>query len=85
MFSDMARQLAQFPKARRQSKYPWDQWLDGSVWLLRKGEDYETTSPSMRAIATSAAKKEGKRLRTQITVDEDGIEALVIQVREDSS
>lgn len=76
----MAKQLDEFPKRQRQSKYPWDQWLDGHVWLLRKGEDYETTSPSMRAIATTAAKREGKRLQTRIAQDEDGTEALVIQV-----
>ncbi len=75
----MPRKLKQFPEPKRRGKYPWDAWLDGSVWLLRRGEDYETSSASMRAIATSAAKTAGKRLRTQVTEDEDGTEALVIQ------
>ena len=78
----MAKTLDEFPESKRRGKYPWHLWLDGRVWLLRRGEgeDYETTSPSMRAIANSAAKKEGKRLQTTITKDEDGTEALVIQV-----
>ena len=33
----------------------------------------------MRAIATSAAKRAGKHLRTQMTEDDHGTEALVIQ------
>ncbi len=33
----------------------------------------------MRAIAVSAAKRAGKRLRTQVTKDEDGTEALIVQ------
>lgn len=76
----MAKTLEEFPESKRRGKYPWHEWLDGRVWLLRRGEDYVTTSPSMRAIATSAAKKEGKRLQTTITKDGDGTEALVIQV-----
>jgi hypothetical protein len=75
----MPRKLKRFPEPKRRGKYPWEEWLDGSVWLLRHGEDYETSSASMRAIATSAAKTAGKRLRTQVTEDDDGTEALVIQ------
>jgi hypothetical protein len=33
----------------------------------------------MRSIATTAAKAAGKRLRTSVTEDDDGTEALVIQ------
>jgi hypothetical protein len=70
--------LPEFPEARRKGKYPWDQWLDGQVRVLRRGEHYETTTPSMRAIAGDAAKREGKGLRTR-AVSEDGTEALIIQ------
>jgi hypothetical protein len=37
----LARKLKEFPGGPTRGRYPWDQWLDGSVWLLRKGEDYE--------------------------------------------
>lgn len=81
----MAKRLDEFPKRTRESQYPWDEWLNGDVWLLRRGkdEDYETTSASMRATAISAAKRAGKRIRTQITKDADGTEALVIQATDD--
>jgi hypothetical protein len=75
----MARPLKEFPKATRRSKYPWAEWLNGKPWMLRRGEDYETSSESMRAIASKAAIAAGKRVRTQITTDQDGNEALVIQ------
>lgn len=79
----MARKLDKFPKASRQSKYPWSDWLNGEPWLLRRGEDYKTSSESMRAIASKAAIAAGKRVRTQIITDQDGTEALVIQARPD--
>lgn len=47
------------------------------------GEDYTTTTASMRAIASSAAKSAGKRLRTQIVKDDDGTEALAIQANDE--
>lgn len=75
----MARRLDEFPNQRRRSKYPWDRWFDGSTWLLRRGEDFETSAASMRATAFRAAAAGGKQLRTSITKEEDGTEALVIQ------
>lgn len=74
-----AKVLAEFPDQKRRSKYPWEEWLDGRVFLLRKGEQYNTGTETMRAVASSAAKKAGKKLRSKITKDEDGCEALVIQ------
>jgi hypothetical protein len=79
----MAKQLDEFPRQKRRGKYPWEEWLNGHVWLLRKGEDYETSSSSMRAIAASAAKSAGKRLRTQVSRDDDDTETLVIQAVDD--
>lgn len=73
--------LDEFPDQKRGGKYPWNEWLDGQVRMLRKGEQYETTTASMRAIASAAAKKAGKRLRSKEVKDENG-EALVIQVYE---
>ena len=79
----MAKKLDQFPDRTRRGIYPWDKWLNGEIWLLRRGkgegDDYETTTASMRATAVSAAKRAGKRVRTQVTTDEDGTEALIIQ------
>jgi hypothetical protein len=71
--------LDAFPEEKRRSKYDWDEWLDGKVRLLRRGEHYKTSTPTMRAVASSAAKKRDMRLRTKGTKDDDGCEALVIQ------
>jgi hypothetical protein len=75
----MARKLSEFPKPVRRAKYPWDQWLDGSVWELQAGEDYDTTTASMRASASRAAKELGRDIKTQIVRGEDGSESLIIQ------
>ena len=79
----MARELDEFPKATRRSKYKWDQWLNGKPWLLRQGEDFQTSSESFRAVASRAAAAEGKRLRTRLTSDDDGTKAIVIQAYDD--
>jgi hypothetical protein len=60
-------------------RYPWDEWLDGHPWKLRRGEDFDTSIASMRAIASKAARSEGMTLRTQATKDDDGAEVLIIQ------
>jgi hypothetical protein len=74
--------LEEFPGDTKRGKYPWDEWLDGKVRVLRKGEHYDTTTGSMRATASSAAKSAGKRLRTKAGRDSDGCETLIIQAYE---
>lgn len=37
----MAEKLDEFERRKREPKYPWDQWLDGSPWRLNIGTDYE--------------------------------------------
>lgn len=72
----MAKKLDAFPGG---PAYDWDKWLDGSPWLLRKGEDYEIDTASMRAAASRAAKARGKKARTRVIRDQDGTEALAIE------
>jgi hypothetical protein len=75
----VATKLNDFPSRKRRSKYPWAEWLDGSTWKLRRGEDFQTTGESMRATAVKAAQAAGKNIRTQVTTDQDGTEVLVLQ------
>ena len=35
----MAKSVKQIPSGRR--SYPWSRWLDGGVWELRQGEDFD--------------------------------------------
>jgi hypothetical protein len=73
----MARKLDSFPNAPG-SRYPWDEWLDGSVWLLSHGEDYTAKTATFRSIASTQAKKRGGRIRTR-THDAEGRDSVVIQ------
>ena len=48
-------------------QYPWDQWLDGDIWQLTQGEDFQTHPLMMeRIIRTRATTRQAKvRLRHQ--------------------
>jgi hypothetical protein len=61
----MARLVAELPDPGRdgKSKYPWDQWLDGRVWLLEKGEDFRISVPSMQSSVTNAARARGLKVK----------------------
>jgi hypothetical protein len=73
----MARQLESFP-ASSGARYPWDEWLDGSVWELVKGEDFTSKLPTFRANAQLQARKRSGRVRSKGT-ESGGREAVVIQ------
>lgn len=54
----------QFSRHPHASKYPWDEWLDGSVWKLTKGEDFDVEPDSMTVTIYTTAKKRGHKVRT---------------------
>jgi hypothetical protein len=66
----------------RQTKYPWDKWLDGRTWELRKGRDYESTLESLRGRASRAASQRGKKVKTRIIRDGRG-EGIAIRAYEE--
>jgi hypothetical protein len=73
----MARRLDSFP-ANSGARYPWDEWLDGSIWELVRGADFGAKTATFRANVQVQAKKRGGRARSRaLTVD--GSEAVVIQ------
>jgi hypothetical protein len=74
----MARRLDAFP-APTGARYPWDKWLDGSVWELVRGDDFQSKLSTLRANAQSQAKKRGGRSRSKVVTTGDGREAVVIQ------
>lgn len=64
----MAKKVREMPEGkRREGKYPWDEWLDGSVWELEPGSDFKVELDSMRSLAISAAKRQGGKLKTRVT------------------
>jgi hypothetical protein len=75
----VARMLDEFPDAQeRTEKYPWDQWGNGSVWEIVKGDDFKTELSSMRQTIAKSARKRGMSARTR-GYKRDGKEILVFQ------
>ena len=56
----------EFPKPHTEEKYPWGEWFDGSVWLLKYTEDYDVDTKSFRSAVYMAAKRYKKNVRTHV-------------------
>lgn len=76
----MARRLDGFPTngASPQRRYPWDEWTDGSVWEIRRGDDYDVATENMRVNLHIKAEAKVMKVRTRKLHDEQG-EGLVFQ------
>lgn len=61
----------------RTAKYPWDEWLDGGVWLLGCGTDYMVPTASFASLAYGTAEVRGLKLRAHCS---DG--GIIIQAYE---
>jgi len=75
----MAERLSTFP-ATAVAVYPWDQWLDGSPWALKQGEDFNAKPATMVSSARIQAERRGGTVRTRL-LDEGGTKVVVIQYR----
>lgn len=76
----MARRLNKFPAdgAPSTRRYPWHEWTDGSVWEIRRGEDYDVATENMRVNLHMKADGLAMKVRTKKIRDEQG-EGLVFQ------
>jgi hypothetical protein len=76
----MARRLNEFPESSGggTSKYPWGEWTDGSVWEIRRGEDYDIATENMRVNLHMKADALTRKVRTSKIKLDDG-EGLVFQ------
>jgi hypothetical protein len=59
----MANQLTEFPSKPRR-RYPWDEWLNGEVWQVQQGEDFDCTMASFYTLLWVTAKTRGGKART---------------------
>lgn len=77
----MARRLKAFPEVRggRRAKYPWDEWTDGSIWELKRGQDFEVPRYAMQTMLHTKARQLGLKVRTRSYESEKGDEILVFQ------
>jgi hypothetical protein len=64
----MAKVVDSMPDAERGRRviYPWDEWLNGNVWELEHGKDFQSTPLSFRQIAYNRAGQRGHRAAVQI-------------------
>jgi hypothetical protein len=74
----MARQLDTFPTGGRGRRYEHlDEWLNGGVWELNQGEDFDKPR-ALRSALGAAARRRGQRVRTRLSGIE-GEQVLVVQ------
>jgi len=55
-----------FTPVGRPAKYPWDQWLDGGIWELKAGEDFDTEIASFRVQIQANAKRRRGYAQTSV-------------------
>ncbi len=48
--------------------YPWENWLDGRVWLLVESKDFTCRPQSMRSQVRKAALAGGQQVTTRVSV-----------------
>jgi hypothetical protein len=79
----MAKRLDKFPGQTdpQRGKYPWNEWADGSVWEIRRGEDYDVATENMRVNLHLKADALARKVRTHKIADDRG-EGLVFQFLE---
>jgi hypothetical protein len=60
----MAQKIEEFEFSS--NRYQWDEWLDGGIWVLKQGEDFDVEMTSMRSLIFAAAGRRGLKSRTHI-------------------
>ncbi len=64
------------------AKYPWDEWLDGSQWIAKAGEDFTCPVGRFRVTVTAAARKRGMVARAKVIDPTKGVVAFQALPRE---
>jgi len=49
--------------------YPWDEWANGSVWQVKRGEDFHVSPGTFRGNVAVTARRRGLRAVTSINGD----------------
>lgn len=66
----MAERIPHLSRPRsRPTGYPWSRWTDGSVWRLRRGEDYTVSSRSMERTIRAYASRRGRTVSVRVFPD----------------
>jgi hypothetical protein len=72
------KRLERFPVSTATSRYPWDELLNGDVWELVSGDDFQSRPATVISNARNQARRRGGRVRTRLFV-EDGRTRVVLQ------
>ena len=66
----MARKVRNydFRKGKNGGKYP-SEWLDGSIWEITQGEDFQVKPRTALQSIVKMAKEQGKKVRSRIVDD----------------
>ncbi len=68
----MAKKLKTFEFRQTASKYNWDEWFNGEIWELKRGEDFQNPANYFRSQVSSRARERGLRAMTS-QVGEDTV------------
>lgn len=63
----MAHEIDRLPGAggrRKFRDYDWDKWMNGKIWTLEKGRDFDVKVTAMRAYVYRAARERGLTVKT---------------------
>lgn len=70
----VAERIESLQPVARQRLYPWSNWLDGSVWRIRRGTDFEVSGASMAAMVRLRAQHEGGTATCRVVDGGDVVE-----------
>lgn len=70
----MATELNELPSVIRNahSKYPWNEWLNGSPWMIKRGEDFECSQLTMAQNLRTRAHRENRGVTVRSERSGDG-------------
>jgi hypothetical protein len=71
--------LSSFDFGGSKQSYPWAEWLDGQIRMLKAGDDFDCKPSTLTTLARNAAKRQGKVIQSRLV---DG--GIVIQAVEAS-
>lgn len=81
----MAEVLSEFPRRASSVKRPqWAQYVDGRVWRLAQGEDFDCPEASARVGVYQAAIRAGKKCRTARVSKHGEPTVLIVQAYEEA-
>jgi hypothetical protein len=62
-------QTVSIGKRGRESTFPWDEWDNGKVQVVRRGVDFRQSCVSFRAVLHARAERSNRKVKTRILGD----------------